>query len=345
MNDKELKEQKKSERAKEYHFFDRMMKKALHLSSECVVDFINGLYQKDYDRDHTVIRYLNTEFIQENMDERRADMILELNRTDKYHIEIQIGEDKSMTLRMMEYGYEEAKQHREEHPNKVVLRFAEPKVIFLQHTKTTPDRMTVELHFPKEKIITYDIETLKALKLNPQELARQRLYILVPFQVLRTRKIASANITSEQKEKLLKHYENTMKQCIISLKELHKEGVIPQKDYLELNYMLQEVNNYLYRDVKEIQEGRMMEMVAEEIISYADMVEARGYEQGMEQGYEQGIIVAAVKMIQKGHQYEETIETLGLKKDDIKRVDELLKEQRESAKETKQTVKQAKKTR
>ena len=69
-----------------HQIYDKVLKRIINLSKAAVINFINGLFEKDYSLD-SELTYNETESIDNNLDKAIADVILTVNGTDKYHFE------------------------------------------------------------------------------------------------------------------------------------------------------------------------------------------------------------------------------------------------------------------
>lgn len=265
----------KSKISQNHNFYDILMKKLFGLSVPVVVDFINAVFGTDYDRNKTQVTHLDTEYIRADSKELRSDLMF-LVEGKKYHLEFQMKNDDSMSIRLFDYEFEEARENRIEEPNRMIMEFARPKVIYLQHNRNTPDKYVLELRFGEDGTIIRNAETVKALSMTPEQLAEKKLYLLLPFQLLRTRRLAEKDLKPETKEKILSDYKKTMKSCIIILDELYKNGKINDLDSAGLFEALNDINKHLYRNVPEAMKGSETSMVEGRVMSFGEECEARG---------------------------------------------------------------------
>ena len=92
------------------NIFDTIIKQLFHVSKNALIDLLNAIYQ-DKISYNARINYGNNEFKKSNLDDLRGDLFLNIydhGRIRKYHIEFQTLNDKTMVLRMFEYGYQKA---------------------------------------------------------------------------------------------------------------------------------------------------------------------------------------------------------------------------------------------
>ena len=170
---------------KKFHkIFDKTFKCVTTLSSKAVVNMINGLYGTDYPPDSKVT-YPATDSVNSNLDERYADVFITINDTYTYHMEAQMTEDQSIIFRVFEYGFMYAHKHRFEN----ILRFPEPKILYLYSEKEIPENYVLKLQFGSNRTIEYPISTFNFIATDTEELNQKKLILLIPFQLLKIRKL------------------------------------------------------------------------------------------------------------------------------------------------------------
>lgn len=266
-------------RQEDFQKFDRLMKRALRLSKKPVIEFINSLYGRHYIPDSSTITYLNSEYPTEKSKEY-ADSMIAINGTDKFHMEIQIGNDNTMVFRMFEYEYRQARESAEYNSEKYELHFAEPKVIYLQHTRNTPDTMRIRITFEGQGQFDYKVKTFKALNYSPEELAKKNMYLLIPFQLLAVRELKSKHISTEREKVLLEEYDKRLASMLKVLDNGYKEHIISQEDYRELYFMIEDIKKYLYQDIPKVEEREVSQMVKEKTLLWSEQVREEGREEG-----------------------------------------------------------------
>ncbi|MFA5214177.1 MAG: hypothetical protein WC406_12635 [Methanoregula sp.] len=91
-----------------FHFFR---------SEQRVISFINAGFGMNYDPASISLRPTTNEYIQ-NFDATRADIVFiateKETQRDLFHIEVQMGDDREMSIRMLNYGYRIELAHQEE---------------------------------------------------------------------------------------------------------------------------------------------------------------------------------------------------------------------------------------
>ncbi len=260
-----------------YQIYDKIFKKILTLSSTAVVNLINGLFQTNYPADST-IKYNWTEF--ENNELRRilADTILTINDTYSYHMEAQMTDDEDIIFRVFEYGYNHADRNRTYAPNTTEydceLTFPEPKIIYLYSSKSAPDKYTLKLNFGSQGSFLYKVSTFKFLETSLEELNQKKMIILIPFQLLKLRKL----LEKERSEANLDLLKNLIQNDIIgSINRNLELGNITINDAQKLRRLTHKLYEHIYSHYKEMEE--LNDMTDESLMLDIDIIEKRHEEE------------------------------------------------------------------
>ena len=180
-----------SETEQIYQIFDKVFKKLITLSIKAVVNLINGLFGTDYPLD-SEITYNWTEFEDDRLRRILADTILTINGTHSYHLEAQMEKDNSIVFRVFDYGFHHASRTRvmDAEQGKYVLRFPEPVVIYLYYEGNVPDYYILTLEKNDGTLMCeYKVPVLKLPEISVEELNDRKMAVLLPFQVLKCRKL------------------------------------------------------------------------------------------------------------------------------------------------------------
>lgn len=181
--------------------YDKMMKKILTLSSKAVINFINGLFDTHYDT-NSQITYNWTEFEDHSLKRILADTILTINNTDSYHIEAQMYTDDAIILRVFEYGFSHALRNAVIHEDYCEIQFPNPAIIYLYYDGTVPDTYQLHVTFPDQQTIIYTAPVLKLPDISAEELNKRKMVILLPFHLLKMRRLLEKSRSDANKEAL-----------------------------------------------------------------------------------------------------------------------------------------------
>ncbi|MGL5354815.1 MAG: PD-(D/E)XK nuclease family transposase [Clostridium sp.] len=128
---------------KEQVKLDEILKFLFSTSKKVLIKLLNGIFDEKFNEDEVDLTVTNNEFIEETLSIIRGDMFFEINdknsKIASYHLEFQTRNDKSMVIRMFEYGFRKAKEnHKKDNKDKTLktVYFPKQKVIFLRRIET-----------------------------------------------------------------------------------------------------------------------------------------------------------------------------------------------------------------
>jgi len=245
--------------------FDLMFKSIIKdASSSAVVHLINGIYKKNYPLD-TQITIEPNELIKEHpksgkLEKIISDIIITLhsgNKKDTFIVEAQIDDDLEMILRIFNYSTLVALEKRtvSDDGSYMKIEMPSPAVIYWETSKTK-DIVSVEIKFPDNKSVVYDIPAFKVLRHSVSELGDMAL--LLPFYILKIRKELEKKSTDSAKRKALsKRLEGYIIEIDNVLKRLKRNNYITAKDAAMLLRRLSNMNLELYGKYPEFTEVDM----------------------------------------------------------------------------------------
>ena len=241
--------------------FDHAFKKMLTLSSKAVTNMINGLFGTDHDPSTTTITYHWTEHQADGtLKTTLADSILILNDKYAYHMEAQITEDNEIVFRVFSYGYGYADVNKEIHTtefdNKPVytLHFPEPRIIYLGDVSSSvPDELQLKLDFQNNSPYIDSVPTVKLAQLSAQELNDRKMIILIPFHLLKLRKLM--NRKNGPDKTTINSLKNLVETDILQSIETNQQlGNITPSDAHQLISLTKKLYTYLYDAYTETEE-------------------------------------------------------------------------------------------
>ena len=249
-----------------YQIYDKIFKKILTLSGKAVINLINGLFDTDYPIDST-IRYNWTEFVDDELRRILADTIVTVNEEHSYHMEAQMTEDENIVFRVFDYEYAHANRYRVMGEEECELNFPEPKVIYLYSGKA-PDEFRLKLNFGTQGSFTYRIPTFKFLECTAEELNRKKMVILIPFALLKLRKIMEKERSAANLESLKKLIQDDI---LGNINRNLETGNITVDDARKLKRQTQMLYEHIYAHYEEMKE--LNEMTDESLMLDIDVIE------------------------------------------------------------------------
>jgi hypothetical protein len=201
----------------------------MYLSSPTVILLINALFGTNYPQDST-IEYLSTENITDTLNQWISDMVLLINHTDKYHMEVQIADDEDMGLRVFNYDYLEALKTKTVEDTTVNLLFAKSMVIYLESTALTPAELSVTLRFSDKSVHDFIVPTFKLLDYSITELEQRNMSVLLPLYLLKLRKRVTRAKSSKQRRELSVELKNLVEEIVLTIERSEQNGQMSKSD-------------------------------------------------------------------------------------------------------------------
>lgn len=235
--------------------YDKAFKRILTLSRQSVINLINGLFDKDYSTD-SEITYNWTEFEDKELHRTLADSIVTISGTDSYHMEAQMTKDEEIVFRVFEYGYGHA------HKNRVIgdagerLIFPKPCIIYLDEGRkdSIPDEYTLTLEFRGQGTFDYKVPVVKLQNMAAQELNDKKLFVLLPFLLLRVRKKIAKVRSKEHVDEL----QALLLNDIIGLIDRNEEvGNLSSSDAMNLRDLTVKLYQAIYLKYAELEDVTM----------------------------------------------------------------------------------------
>ncbi|MBR2037866.1 MAG: hypothetical protein IKA09_09105 [Lachnospiraceae bacterium] len=102
----------------------------------------------------------------------------------RYHFECQSTPDSSMLLRMYKYDSQVAFWDKSLEADKLTVRYPQSAVLFLRHTRNTPDVMQIYVE-TSQGCVLQEVRVMKLKNYTLDEIFEKRLYLLLPFYILK----------------------------------------------------------------------------------------------------------------------------------------------------------------
>jgi hypothetical protein len=146
--------------------YDKILKNLFNISNRLTIYALNALFKKNF-KENAKIEQLNREYIRLDKTTAIADTVLSIEINEqktKYHIEFQTISDRTLIIRMIDYGFriaiDDLDYSKIKAGKEITIEFPSQIIIFLKHNKSIPD-----LQDEYRKKITEVIESIiKELK-------------------------------------------------------------------------------------------------------------------------------------------------------------------------------------
>jgi len=306
--------------------FDRSIKFIMaKASNSAIVHLINGIYKKNYPPDTAVEVRKPREYIAENpesgeLGEIFTDMVVILcngDQKDTYLIEAQIKDDMEICLRVFNYSIQIALE------SKVVsadgthmhIEMPAPAVIYWETSKTK-DFLTIDMRFPGDKSIVYQVPAFKVLEHSVSEL--EHLALLLPFYLLKVRaELKRFESDSDKRKELADRLAGYVNEIAETLHKSLEKSYITDSDVVMLKERMIKMHSELYGSYKEfsVVDMTIEQMYNESVLKKIDEAEARAAKaekRGISQGLTQGLTQAAKAMKDAGDTVSKIMHCTGL---------------------------------
>ena len=184
--------------------FDDVYRTIISRMPQFIIPVINDAFGTRYPMD-IEFEQLKNEFYSRN-GKLVTDSIF-LIKGHIYHVECQSNPDNTMAIRMFEYGMEIALERARKNKDYLHVDLPESAVVYLRHTKNTPDTLTVEVRSPNGDSLTYKSRVIKVQEYTKDVIFRKKLLMYLPFYVLRYEKeLETIDNDRKRLDELLKEY-------------------------------------------------------------------------------------------------------------------------------------------
>lgn len=228
--------------------FDDVFRTMVEKMTYLVVPLINEVFHTAYPEDVKIVQLRNEHQLEDG--EIITDSCLRIGDM-LYHIECQSLDDETMAVRMVEYDFAIALEHRKKVDGRYCVEFPRSCVLYLRSGKRTPDFLEVELILPDSQMCVYWVPTVKVEHYTKDSIFEKKLLMLLPFYIMRYEK--SADIIekdSEKLQRLLSEYEDIRN-------KLGKEISISGRSelYTDLNRLIIRISDYVFRNKEKVRKG------------------------------------------------------------------------------------------
>lgn len=276
--------------------FDDVFRTMLEKMPQLIVPVINEVFHTSYPEDVKIEQHRNEHHTKEG--EIITDSCLEIQ--DKlYHIECQSNPDSTMVIRMIEYDFSIALENASK-DNGYEMEFPNSCVLYLRHTKTTPDSISMKVKVSDKVSFLYKVPVVKVQEYTKDDIFQKGLLFFLPFYIMRYEKqIPEMKENSEELKELLKEYQGIQKELDKGLTQNEKSVmylnlinlIIRISDYLAAN------NDSVKKGIGDVMGGKVLELESEKLLKTGMET---GIKTGMKTGMKKGQITTLKELINDG---------------------------------------------
>ena len=239
--------------------YDDVFRTLLNDCSELILPVLNEAFGEHYTGTERIEFLPNEHFLPHedgDAEKRITDSCFtvtseESGQPKRYHIESQSTEDNTMLIRIFEYDTQIALDSGNVDGNTLTVRFPHTAILYLRHTRNTPDAMTIRMIVPNGQI-SYKVPVLKVQSYDAEELFRKNLLFLIPFHLFVYEKHFDEYEKDAGKlQRLEANYGNIMKE----LEALQNAGKISEFTKRAIIDMAKEVVRHLAKKHETVKEG------------------------------------------------------------------------------------------
>lgn len=269
--------------------YDNVFGTMLHDCTRLIIPVVNEVFGEHYSGDEEIVFLHNEHFIAQpdgSTKEKITDTSFRIcGKVNKnYHIECQSTADSSMLMRMFEYDAQIALDEGDLSGEKFIVTFPRSAVLYLRHTRNTPDELTLEIRTPGGSI-SYGIPVVKTQKYTIEEIFEKKLLFLLPFYIFVHEKHFE---DYEKDEDSLLGLENEIAGICLRLEALVREGEISEFVRQSLTAMMREVAGKITEKYGNVRKG-VTSVMGGEILEYeAKTIWRGGFAEGERSGFEAG---------------------------------------------------------
>lgn len=169
-----------------------------------------------------------------------------------YHTECQSNPDGSIVIRMLEYDFFTAIKNVHKNEEGIYqIELPRSSVIYLRQRENTLQKEQLEIYFPDGEKKTYVVPIIKVQDYSVEEIFEKKLYMLLPYYVMRYEKDKRKWKQNPQK---LKELEDEYQTMLERLEKDLSEGNENQRLLTAIESAIMSVSAYTFRKDKVLQE-------------------------------------------------------------------------------------------
>lgn len=261
--------------------YDDVFRTMLNDCSNLILPVINEMFGEHYTGKETIIFGINEHFLnQQDGEEEKCitDTAFAVigKRRKNYHIECQSTADKTMLIRMFEYESQIALDNGTVKGNTLTVTFPHSGVLYLRHTKKTPDELTIRIKTTGGDV-SYPVKVFKVQSYTIDEIFLKKLLFLIPFYIFTHEKRFRVYNTNEKRLYALKNEYEEIMQRLEALMNAGKIDEFTKCMIVDMsNRVLQHIAikyDNVREGVKTVMGGKVLNYEAKDILN-------RGLDQG-----------------------------------------------------------------
>lgn len=252
-------------RKEETHIFDDVFRTMEEVTPELMIPLINEVFKTNYTKNAVITRLGDKHHLLQQLLETDSCVGIE----DKvYHFECESKPNSGIVaIRMFQYDVTVALEQKRKERGVYVVEFPSSCVIYLRHNAKIKNQEKLIVRMPDGREIEYCIPVIKSQEYTKEEIFEKKLYILLPYYIMRYEKqLKQIEQEEEKRQKLLEEYKVICQQLGNTL------GAESPLVYSELHKLMGRVLEYILskqdltkKGVREIMGGQVLESFAQQM--------------------------------------------------------------------------------
>ena len=281
--------------------YDKVYKTMLHDRPKWIILMINEVFREQYRGEERIEFLEGIHYIKDTdgkLVERATDsyFIVMDERRQAFHFEVQSTPDSTMVQRVYEYESAIAYKYRSMDGSNMIVHLPPSAVLFLRHTKSTPDVMRIVVE-TRNGAALQEVPVMKLGNYSMEKIFEKRLFILIPFYIfVYENKIIVYNSNKKRLEELKEVYGKIKEH----LDMLVKRNKLDEYDrFLLINMTIKVVEN-LAEKFENVVKGVNEVMIGVGIDYPGRDIYYKGKEDGRKEGRSEGERKAYLAMFKDG---------------------------------------------
>ena len=267
----EILEEMTPEIIEQYYLWDEVAKKEVERYPWLLLPLIQEVFHKVYPA-NAEIRLIATEYVVRRIHKDGgstlnsifADIAVQIENRDIYHIECQMNKDKGMVLRMLEYdihiglvhgtGIENAGKTASK-VNRHELVMPRSVILYLNDTDSMPAEETCLIRFADGTTYEYHVPIMNVQSYTIEMIEKKHLNMLIPFLPIRFRKYLNRRKNGKKlpvTETVRKDLTEFIRECIMIIDREKENGTLTDVAGKEMIELLDVTCGYLLKNEPEL---------------------------------------------------------------------------------------------
>ena len=254
----------------QYYLWDEVAKKEVERYPWLLLPLIQEVFHKVYP-ENAEIRLIATEYVVRRIHKDSgstlnsifADIAVQIENRDIYHMECQMNKDKGMVLRMLEYDIHiglvhgiRAENDREEFPIENGHELVMPRsvILYLNNTDSMPAEETCLIRFADGTAHEYRVPVMNVQSYTTEMIEKKHLNMLIPFLPIRFRKYFNGKREGKKPvtESVRKDLTEFIRECIMIIDREKDNGTLTDIAGKEMIELLDVTCGYLLKNEPEL---------------------------------------------------------------------------------------------